>query len=335
MVIAALAGADVAHADDACDHAQAVASAQSALDVAPQLFGTAGYLKTSEVDGVGDPVVTSGMRVTAGVAYDLTGLLEGSAKRARARAVCQRHTALTQLQGASTYRGLEARAKVLDAAVGEADQQLGKLAVEVRERVATEQELVAMRLRVDDLRRLAATTRKELAAQPPPAQATAAVATYARADDEIERMDGRLRRLAGIDVTLRGGYDRFLDRDDDKPYFAMVSVSINTGMLFQGGANERAAAARSRLVRDRRTRIDGLDASLAELEAELVAQSQRLEQTTALIADLKAQIATIVKLGGDDGRRYQRTLWFDLVKLEAEHAFAAAQVASLNQVLGK
>ena len=351
VVISALLVTVPAHADDTCEHVQAVADAESALMVAPTLFGTIGYAKQPESGGV-DPVVTAGPRVVAGLSYDFVGLWEGAATKARARAECRRHEALVALQSAGTHQALAARARVLDKAVREAEQMLTKLAAEVRERVATEQELIAMRLRVDDLRRMAVQTQVELAramessprdaatfehgaasptgatfdhgAASPTRTIAAAAATFERADAAAERANGRLRRLRGIDVTVRGGYDRFLDRDDAAPYFAMLTVSVNTGVLFQGGANERARVARDKRARDHRA-----------LDAQLAAQSARAEQTAALIGDLNAQLALIVKLGGDDGRRYQRTLWFDLVKLEAENAYATAQVETLREVLGK
>jgi len=331
-LLVALTGS--AAADDYCDHVQAVASAESAVDLAPELFGTFGYMKQADEDGFGDPILTTGPRLTAGVRYRLTGILEGSATRGRARAECDRHRALGRVQGASTYGAVAARAKLLDAALPEAEQILGKLTGDVKEKLATEQELVAMRLRLAELRKLATEARAELAALPAPTETvTGALTAYYAADASVEKHAARLRRLEAFDVSVRAGYDRFLDQDDEAPYFAMVQVGINLGTLFQGGANSRAAAARARMVRDRHAAV--ADTTIATLEADLAVDTLRVTQLATLIADLESQMATIARLGGDDGRRYKQTLWFELVKAKADHAYAQAHVASLHQVLGK
>src|SRR5688500_1561409 len=132
VLICALLVAAPAHADDTCEHLQAVADAESALMVAPALFGTIGYGKQPEAAGV----IESGPRVTAGLSYDVVGLWEAAATKARARAECKRQAALAVLEGATADRALAARAQVLDKAVREADEMLSKLAAEVRERAA-------------------------------------------------------------------------------------------------------------------------------------------------------------------------------------------------------
>lgn len=327
LVTLFLLGARLAHADDACDHEVAVASARSAVLSAPRLFGVIGYVKQPGVD-VTDPVDTAGPRVTAGIAYRLDGILAGSATRGRARAACTRLAALTNVTSAPAYRAVEARVQILDGALGEADAILRSAQADVAQRLTTEQELVATRLRVDELRRAAADAYRQLAALPAP-RGTAKLDAFYAADAELERNEARLRTLDAFDVTLRAGYDRYLDRDDDSPVFATLSVSINTGVLISSGANDRAAAARRRMVRTE------VATAIGQLGAQVAADTLRIAQSSALIADLEAQMTALAKLGGDDGRRYRQTLWFQLVELRAEQAFATAHLAALHEVLGR
>jgi hypothetical protein len=330
--VLAVSLASPAAADDYCEHVQAVAEAQSDLLFAPRVFGTFGYTKQPDDTTVVDPVVTAGPRVTAGIDYELTNIVKGSATRGRARAECKRHASLEQIASAPAYRALEARARVLEAALPEADRILAQVEAEVTERLATEKELIATRLRADELRSLARETHRQLAAMPVPSGRLAgALATYYAADGEVEQHDARLRKLEAFDVKVRVGYDRFLDRTDEAPYFALLSIGINLGVLFQSGANERAGAARARMVRGP---ARGLIETTGQLEAQLASDAKRLAETAALVADLEAQLDAIAKLGGDDGRRYRQTLWFELVKVRAEHQYVSARMATVREVLG-
>ena len=312
-------------ADGYCDHVQEVAAAESALRFAPTVFGTVGYSRDGSVGGV-DGAASSRPRMTVGVSYALTGPLEGAAIRERARADCQRHTALAQIEDATIARGLALRASVLEAAVPDAIRMREVVEDALAQRLATQAELVAIRLRVDELRGMAAEIRQRLASlHAPQREVGGALARYRVADAQLERHEARLRRLAALDVTVRAGYDRFLDRTNDAPYFAMVSVSVNLGVLAQGGANERAATARAH-------RSSGGDLRAAA-EAQLATSTTRAAETAALIAELVSQLAAVGRGGGDDGRRYQQALWFDLIKVRAEHADATARAAALRDVL--
>ena len=62
--------------------------------------------------------------------------------------------------------------------------------------------------------------------------------------------------------------------------------------------------------------------------------SKREAETATLENDLKKQLDQLNRIGGDDSRRYRLTLWFDFVKVQAEHAYHAAHVATLKQILG-
>ena len=336
LVAASLAHVGEARADDDsyCDFVEGVASAQSALLFAPELFGTFGYLD-QQAQAIDVPEgTTDDLRLTAGVRYSLGNVYEGFLTRGRARAECKRKQALDRVQGATSYRALEARAKVLDEAVAEAEKLLADAKADLDSRRATSQEVVGTRVRVDELRAMAAATRKELAAAPAPAGSMdRAMGAYLDADAAVERHDASLRKAQAWDVSVRFGYDQFLSNDvDESPLFALVQANFNLGWFLQGSGNGRAARGRRALAMEGR---GGLDATESRLRAVLAIEERRAEETGALVADLDGQLAALRQVGGDASRRARQTVWFEWVKIKAEHEFLTAHVASLRQVLGE
>jgi hypothetical protein len=331
------APAATARADGYCDLVEGVASSESALLFAPEVFASYGYLDQGVIvtipEASGDDA-----RLTAGVAYRLSGILEGMAVKSRARADCQRHLALSRLQRATVYRGLAARARILDDAVERADRILEMIDRDFKQRRATAQEVTATRLRVDEIRAMAAATRGEivrLGSVKGGGETGGAIRDYYLADDEMQKQEGRLRRLQAFDVSVRAGYDAFTGPidDDENPLFAVVSVGINLGALFQGSGEERAAAGRRRYVREERSSAS--EPSVRELRLLAEQEKQRAEQTAVLVEDLERQLADLKDVGGETGRRYRETVWFELVKIKAEHEYHKAYAAGLAELAGE
>lgn len=334
-LLTVLAGTARAEPPDAyCEHVQGVADAQSATLFAPDLFASFGYVDQPETVMVPDSTAND-VRITAGLRYRLSGIYEGIVTKKRAKADCKRHEALEQVQGDTTYRALEARAAVLDEAMAKADKMLSAANADLDKRRATTQEVTATRLRVDELRELAADTRRQLDALPAPASKSNARAmeAYYTADAEVERQEAALRRAKAIEVSFRFGFDKFAGGDDDSPYFAVVTVGVNLGVLFQGSGNKRAARGQARRIREEvgaeMASTDTRMRSLLEIE------SKREEETGILAADLKQQLDALDDLGGSEAKRYRQTVWFDWVKASAEHAYHAAHAASLREILGE
>lgn len=326
--------AATARADGYCDFVEGVASSESALLFAPELFATYGYLDQGPVvtipEASGDDT-----RLTAGVAYRLSGIVEGIAVKSRARADCDRHRALGRLQRATAYRGLAARARILDDAVERADRILEMVDRDFAQRRATAQEVTATRIRVDEIRALAAATRSEivkLGAVKGKGGTGGAIRDYYAADDEVMRQEGRLRRLQAWDVSVRVGYDAFTGPidDDENPLFAAVSVGFNLGALFQGPAEERAAAGRRRFVREERS--GATEPTLRQLRLLARQEKERAERTAVLVDDLERQLAELKDVGGETGRRYREMVWFELVKIKAEHEYHKAYAAGLAEL---
>jgi len=321
------AGAD----DGYCDHVQGVAAAESATLLAPDVFGSFGYVDQAAIVTAPDST-SNDLRLTLGISYDASKVYQGVLTRSRAKADCRRHQALARVQGATTHQALEAKAAVLDGALAEAARILAEADDDLASRRATAQDVTATRLRVDQLRAMAAETRRALASlpPPPPGSLTGALAAYQGADAEVESIQARLRRARAFDLGVRFGYDKFLDGDDESPYFALVAFRVNLGVVLQGSGNARAAAGRRRMAQGA---AGELDATMTRMREILSIQQEREAQTAIIVADLDKQLDALRGVGGESGRRLRNTVWFEWVKAKAEHAYLASHVASLRQVL--
>jgi hypothetical protein len=340
---ALLAASAPAHADEVaatprdgyCDYTKGVADAEAALLFSPELFGSFGYVDQA-VDVTAPDATSNDLRLTAGVKFSLGNVWEGILVRKRAKADCRRHQALDDITGGTTYRALEARANVLAEALIEAEKLLAQANQDLDSRRATAQEVGATKLRVDELRDLAADTQIALDELPPPVAGRTvarALAVYYKADVEVEEHEASLRSAAAWDVSVRVGFDTFLGADDESPYIALVSANFNLGWLLQRGANKRAAAGRKLLV----TKEHGgqrIDSTVSRLVSMLEIEQKRKTEVGVLLADLDEQLDQLKSLGGDAGRRYRQTVWFEWVKVKAEHAYLTSHVASLQEILG-
>jgi hypothetical protein len=340
LVAALLAGsAGRAHADEShgyCDYVEGVASAESALMFSPTLFASVGRMETNIVTGDPTIVATEDLRYTAGVSLSLTGIAQGLLTRKRAKAECRRHEALAQVASESTYHALAARQKVLDEALEEADEMLARADRELEARTATATEVLSTRVRIDELRAMAAETRLELEALPKPAagvpMASALTELY-RADTALEKNDARLRELDAIDISVKVGYDNYLGLDDNSPYFAVLSFSFNPGWIVQRGANKRAAAGRRHLVQEEYG-THQVDTTTTRLNAMLEVERKRVKETGALVEDLDQQLDQLKKISGEGSRRLRETVWFEWVKARADHEYLVAHVAAIEAILG-
>ena len=327
----------VAHAqvgdDGYCDYVEGTASAASATQVAPELFGQFGYIEQptfAVAPGV------SNLRAIAGLRYSFTGLWAGMATRSRASADCRRHRALLEVRGASEARALTAKAKVLDTALGEADKMMSEVEGDYQAHRTTAQEATATRLRVEELRTLTVDAHRQLAALPPPGDKPLGTVMHAfhTADADMEDSEATLRRAQAFDLSVRAGVDEFLEgTNPGSQYFAVVQLGVNVGALWQGSGNARAAAGRRAYVRSGHDPL-GADTTVAQLRDTIDLEGKRAEQTTALVADLDRQLQALAKVGGEDSKRYRQTVWFDWVKARADLAYLQAHVAGLREVVG-
>jgi hypothetical protein len=304
--------------------------------MAPQVFGEIGRLE--QPSNSINPVEVGEFRFIGGLRYRLTGILEGSATKSRASAECRRHQALEQIRGQTLYRALEAKAKILEGALPEADKILAQVNTDFDARRTTAPEATATRLRVEDLRRVSNDTRTQMSLLPAPAEKIGGLAAYQKADDDVEAQEAKLRRLRAFDVTVRAGVNPYLDADpavtaDQSPFFIAINASVNLGVLFQAKANARAAAGRKLYVRSGRDPLTS-DATADRLRSLVDAAQKRVQETSALESDLAKQIEMLNRLGSEESRRFRQTIWFDWTKVRAERAYYEAYAAALRTVLG-
>jgi hypothetical protein len=152
------------------------------------------------------------------------------------------------------------------------------------------------------------------------------------ADADMESYDAKLRRAQAIDVSVRFGFDEFPGRTTESPYFAVLSVGLNLGILFQSPANARAARARKQLVESGRG--IGLEGQVDRLHETIEIESKRAKETEALVKELERQLDALNRIGGEESKRYRQTVWFEWVKAKAQHAYLETHVETIQQVLG-
>jgi hypothetical protein len=268
--------------------------------------------------------------------------------RARARAECKRYRSLAGLRTAlETERddrsaaALAAKLEVLEGALPRADELLGQRRAALEANLATLRDVQALELRIDQLQQETAMTRAALESIPPPKadepQTVAALATRREdAEAEVERLDGKIRATRGWDLTLKGGYDRLLERDEDLPLFAMATLTVNLGWPFMGGANSRAVTGRKEWARRQLGGVsDYAETHALRLKALLKAERTRLQKSTSLLAVLEQRRGTIAELPGEKARECADDLWLDWVRVKAEHAYLERNVIELARLVGE
>ncbi|MGE5183576.1 MAG: hypothetical protein ACM31C_16000 [Acidobacteriota bacterium] len=333
-----VANADPASApadDGYCDFVEGVADATADSQLYPELISQFGYINQPPYSINPD---VSGLRAIAGVRWRFNAVYEGLAYRDHGHADCRRHQALEQVRGETNARALAAKAKVLDDALDEAQQILKATTADVEARRTTAQEATATRLRVEELRALAADAHRQLSALPQSSgrPLNTALAEYQNADADMESDEARIRRAQAFELSVRTGVDQFLSGttvQQGTNYFAVVELDVNLGNLFMGSHNSRAADGRRRLLASGHDPL-GVDATVDRLKQLVDVETVRAEQTQALVNELQRQMDALARVGGEDSKRYRETVWFDFVKAKAEHAYAAAHLQALHEVLG-
>jgi hypothetical protein len=319
--------------DGYCDYVEGVANANAAVQFSPELIGAVGYLEQPITSTMTD-FVEKGARVTAGMRWKISGIAEGIAMRGRGNADCKRHRAFDQVRGETASRAIAARIAVLDTALVEAERILKSDEADFAARRTTAQEATATRVRVEELRTLAAEDKRALATLPEPTgkPLAGALNAYRAADADMERYEAKLRRAQAVDISVRAGIDEFLNKETSSPFFAVIQINVNLGILFQGSANDRAAAGRKRMVESGRGL--GVEGTVDQLRATIDIESKRAQETKALVTELERQLEALNKIGGDESKRYRQTVWFEWVKAKAQLAYLTAHVESIQEVIG-
>lgn len=207
---------------------------------------------------------------------------------------------------------------------------------------ATADQLNATQLRVDELRTNVALARQQLdtlatAPSPPTRPIGEIIRAHDQAESNTEKYAARIREAQGWEIQLRGGYDNVTSLNYSSfPYFALVNVTFNIGWLFQGGYDDDAIRARGEAAR---AQIEGDDDRAAQLVTKLratqAAETARLKETDTLLADLEGRVRDAQAVGGGDrARLFLDVIWFDLIRVKAEHEYLRVHVQELSQMLG-
>jgi hypothetical protein len=330
-----------------CRFVTGVADSESALEVAPTLFGTAGLVSGQDVSP-GGSLLGPTKRVVAGASYSLSGLYRGLQRRSGAQAECRRYRTISDLHAflesskeGRTRASLDARVRVLEGALPKADEMLATARASLQQARTTIEQVSALQLRVDALRDAASEARAErdaMAQAPQPPQRPIAEVLRERddAEAEAERYEGHVRESSAWDVSVRGGYDQVFGTSlSYTPLFALVTVTANVGGLFQPAAEDRAREGR---VAWARRQVEGADdrvqQHLALLRALRESDRKRLTDVRVLLADLESRYKTLSSLGGERVAEAAQVVWFDVVRMRAEDAYLTAHLADLDRLLG-
>lgn len=332
-------------ASNYCEWVKSSATSQAAPLLMPALFVSGGVVGGPDAGDGASSLPPTG-RVTAGASYSVSGLFRGMAIGDRADSECALYRSEVVIRSfVQAYRDGDSKA-ALTAALG-VYQAAEPKAQEMYERVssaasagrATAVELTEAAMRLDDLRSRSVRARTQLDALgkksvPSPKELSTALAAQPGLEAEVERSLARVRKTSAWDLSVRGGYDRFFGVRDHVPLFVTATLTINTGLLFQFGADSRAVEARKAWAA---TQIEGPNDRAAQVATKLAAlraeARARLEQTVTLSNDLELRHKTLESLGTDGARMAASTVWFALVHAKAERAFYAALAADLDVAL--
>jgi hypothetical protein len=341
---------------DHCRHVTSVAASESALLWSPRMFSRFGLMRGSAVSDDGfDPVSRQPQwNLQAGVDLSPTRMYAGALVEARARAECRRYGAelvIEDLQAALVAdegAPWAARAAVLRVALPRAEERVAQSSAELEaSRVSLQQHGVTLSRRdaLQEALMEAEFQRASLARARDPSPRSASFEESAeelrRWEARTEELDARLRRVGGVGVSLRGGYDRVFGAEQSLPVFASVNVELVPGRLWQPARDRDGALARARSVERRLQGVRMLVTDVAERVAQkLDLAEQRLAQVDARWVALQAQHDELQQVRTPAALAFIEHTWFALVNVEADRAFARARVqglieqrARLNEVL--
>ncbi len=332
-----------------CEYLKGVASAESAILVAPSLFVTGGLVNVTPVDPTGAATSQApAARISAGAAYSFGTLYRGLAVKTKAEADCEAYRYFSELLAFIAHNkeglsvpALKAREGVLDAAMGRAQEILRTARQRLADGRATQEEVEAIELRVDTLRVARHGVKKdiEVVNGTPDTGAKSIVSLVAErnaAERKAEEEAAKVRSSYGWDVSVRAGYDQVLGLSQKVPVFAMATASVNLGWFFQGSGNDRAIEARPQAAR---WSLEGgsqpaIDAARRMREA-MKAERARLADVVILLGDVEQRMKATEAIEGDKPRAFADMLWFDAVTLRAEQAFLEEHLRHMKGVLGE
>lgn len=330
-------------AADFCREISRAAAAESAPLYWPRLFSRFGLLRGSpiEADSVGAARRDLTWNLQAGIDVSPIRMRTGALLEARARAECSRYAAelalraLTEEGEIDVSPALVERLRVLRLRLPEAEQRLAQSAERLRAARVSAPVHAATRRRVEQLRRAIAEAELALASAAEPAQPrltsesvqppSSVFEALRESEAEVQEVEGELRAIDSIAVSLRAGYDEVFGVTQNIPLFAFVNVELSPAWPWQAADNAASQEAHRRRIE---RRIEEARAVLSAGEQRLHRQLAVLDRRLSELADARAAVQAnqqeLAEVGTSAALDFLEELWFESVGLEAEQAHAQA-----------
>jgi len=337
-------------AADYCKYVSGVATSQAALLESPILFGSLG---SASAEILPSPLssttsVANRLRFFGGASYSLGNMQRGRALKHAAQADCEQYEITAGLEAflqenweALTSDALDARAQVLREALAHAKEILGRSERLVETHVATSQEYHGMQLRNDELLQILEQTDSDMGK----AAKSEALAMFPlnemlkKQQDLLTRQEieqGKSREAGTWDVSGSAGLQRILNANQSSPYFGSITVSVNLGRLWQAAAERRATDGFHRWIQEDPTGPSVRTYMLLDhFHAIQTAEAKRLRETEILMGDLEQRLESVRGAGNEKVQSYEDYVWFDYVKIKAEHAYLVAHLKDLATMAGR
>jgi hypothetical protein len=335
---------------DYCKYVSGVATSQADILKSPVLFASLGSASAeilpSELSSTTS--VANRTRFFGGASYSLGNVMRGEALKHEARADCEQYEITSGLEAflqenweALTSDALDARAQVLRDALVQAKDILGRSQKLLEAHVATSQEYHAMQLRNDELLQILEQTDSDMgkAAKSESLALLPLHEMLKKQQDLLTRQEveqGKSREAGTWDISATAGGQRIINAGQSSPYFASVTLSVNPGRLWQTGAERRATEGFHRWIQEDPTGPSVRTFMLINhFVAIQTAEAKRLHETETLMADLEQRLESVRAIENDKVQSYEDYVWFDYIKIKAEHAYLVAHLKDLATVAGK
>lgn len=335
---------------DYCKFVSGVATSQADLLKSPVLFASLGSASAEILPSAlsSTTSVANRTRFFGGASYSLGNVQRGQALKHAARADCEQYEITAGLEAflqenweAQTSDALDARAKVLRDALVQAKDILGRSQKLLEAHVATSQEYHAMQLRNDELLQILEQTDSDMG-KAAKSEALAMLPLHEmlkKQQDLLTRQEieqGKSREAGTWDISATAGAQRIINAGQSSPYFASVTLSVNPGRIWQTGAERRATEGFHRWVQEDPTgpsvRTYMLLNHFLAIQA---AEAKRLSETEILMGDLEQRLESVRSIDNDKVQSYEDFIWFDYIKIKAEHEYLVAHLKDLATVAGR
>jgi hypothetical protein len=335
---------------DYCKYVSGVATSQADLLQSPVLFASLGSASAeilpSELSSTTS--VANRTRFFGGASYSLGNVQRGQALKHAAKADCQQYEITAGLEAflqenweALTSDALDARAQVLREALVQSKDILGRSQKLLEAHVATSQEYHAMQLRNDELLQILEQTDSDRG-KASKSEALARLPLHEmlkKQQDLLTRQEieqGKSREAGTWDISATAGAQRILNAGQSSPYFASITLSVNPGRLWQAGAERHATEGFHRWIQEDPTGPSVRTYMLLNrFLAIQTAEGKRLRETEILMGDLEQRLESVRAIDNDKVQSYEDYVWFDYIKIKAEHAYLVAHLKDLAAVAGK